>query len=57
MKILFLLLMPTIILTAVRIGWPDAGLELVCLVYVVPGAVLNAWEFEAEINEALGGKG
>jgi hypothetical protein len=40
-KILFLLLMPAIILTAAQIGWPETGLELVCLVYGMPMAVLN----------------
>ena len=45
------------ILTAVQIGWPEAGLELACLVYVAPVAVLNAWEFEPEITEMFSGKG
>jgi hypothetical protein len=54
-KIILLgLLIPAIVMVAVQILRPDAGLELLCIVYAVPVAVLNAWEwFEPEILDRL----
>ena len=54
-KIILLgLLIPAVVMTAVQIIRTDAGLELLCVVYAVPVAVLNAWEwFEPEILDRL----
>jgi hypothetical protein len=41
-------------MVTVQIIRPDAGLELLCIIYAVSVAVLNAWEwFEPEILDRL----
>ena len=45
--ILLGLLIPAVAMTVVQIIRPDETLEMVCIVFVVPVAVMNAWEWTA----------
>ena len=56
--ILFGLLVVAVVMTAGQIIQPSAGLEYLCIIFVVPVVVVNSWEwFEPEIMEKLFGKG
>jgi len=44
-KILLGLLVPALVMVVVQIFRPNDGLELLCLVFALPVAVVNAWEW------------
>jgi uncharacterized membrane protein YidH (DUF202 family) len=44
-KILLGLLVPAVLITLLQIFQPDEGLELLCIIFTVPVAVLNMWEW------------